>query len=96
MLAALSKTLPVRVRTSIPLDKVIHGTYSGSLQQVLSRVLDGYNYIIKPLDKTAEVVVIGVPGERTVAADPPTPTPRRSLAAEWRSPIETEASANKR
>jgi hypothetical protein len=51
--------MQVRVRTSIALDKVVSGTYSGSLRQVLARV------------------------------------PRRSLAAEWRSPIDLNAPARK-
>jgi hypothetical protein len=87
VLAALSKTLQVRVRTSIALDKVINGTYSGSLKEVVSRVLDGYSYVIKPLNMSVEVVVIGVRGARAVTPGPPTAPPRRSLAAEWRSPI---------
>src|SRR3954462_6888021 len=48
VLGELGKTLQVRVRTSVALDKIISGTYSGSLNQVLSRLLDGYNYVIKP------------------------------------------------
>jgi hypothetical protein len=95
VLSALGKTLQVRVRTPIVLNKVISGTYSGSLKQVLSRVLDGYNYVIKPLDATAEVVIIGVRGERAIAVTPPAPAPRRSLAAEWRSPVEPKAPSPK-
>ena len=94
VLSALGK-MQVRVRTSIALDKVVSGTYSGSLRQVLARVLEGYNYVIKPLDTISEVVVIGVRGERAIAANPPPPPPRRSLAAEWRSPIDPNAPARK-
>jgi hypothetical protein len=94
VLSALG-SMQVRVRTSIALDKVVSGTYSGSLRQVLARVLEGYNYVIKPLDTTAEVVVIGVRGERAIAANPPSSPPRRSLAAEWRSPIDPNAPARK-
>jgi len=94
VLSALSR-MQVRVRTSIALDKVVSGTYSGSLKQVLTGVLEGYNYVIKSLDTTAEVVVIGVRGERAIAANPPPPSPRRSLAAEWRSPIDSNTLARK-
>ncbi len=94
VLSALGR-MQVRVRTSIALDKVVSGTYSGSLRQVLARVLEGYNYVIKPVDTAAEVVVIGVRGERAIAAKPPPPPPRRSLAAEWRSPIDPNAPARK-
>ena len=94
VLSALGN-MQVHVRTSIALDKVVSGTYSGSLRQVLASVLEGYNYVIKPRDTAAEVVVIGVRGESAIAANPPPAPPRRSLAAEWRSPINPNAPARK-
>jgi hypothetical protein len=95
VLSELGKTLHVQVRTSIALNKVISGTYSGSLKQVLSRLLEGYNYIIKPRGASAEVVVIGARGERAIVATTPTPAVRKSLAAEWRSPIDMTAPSAK-
>lgn len=85
VLSALGPALHVRVKTPIALDKAINGTYVGSLQQVLSRVLDGYNYVIKRRDAAIEVVVIGTRGNRAMAVQAPTPAPARSLAAEWRT-----------
>lgn len=48
------------------------GAYSGTLRQVLARILDGTDYILKVSDSTVEVVVLGASGVATVAsADPP-------------------------
>jgi len=84
VLAALGPTLQVRVSASVALDKRIHGSYTGSLGQVLSRVLEGYNYVVKRRGPETEIIVIGVRGDRAVAVPPPPPAPARSLAAEWR------------
>lgn len=70
VLSALAVTFKVRYRTSIPLNATADGTYSGSLRQVISRLLDGYNYVVKTDDsKTVEIVVLSKRGE---AASPPT------------------------
>jgi len=64
VLSALAATFNVQYRTTIPLDGAADATYSGSLRQVISRLLDGYNYMIKTDDsKTTEVVVFGKRGE---------------------------------
>src|SRR5258706_9649444 len=44
VLSALAATFNVPYRTAIPLDAAADATYSGSLRQVLSRLLDGYDY----------------------------------------------------
>jgi hypothetical protein len=64
VLSALAATFNVRYRTAIPLDAAADATYSGSLQQVISRLLDGYNYLVKTADsKTTEIVVFGRRGK---------------------------------
>jgi hypothetical protein len=64
VLSALAATFDVRYRTAISLDAAADGTYSGSLQQVISRLLDGYNYMVKSDDsKTTEIVVFGTRGK---------------------------------
>jgi hypothetical protein len=85
ILSALGPTFHVRVTASIALDKHINGRYTGSLGQLLSRVLDGYNYVIKRQGTAIEVVVIGTRGDRAVAVEPLKPAPTKSLAAEWRT-----------
>jgi hypothetical protein len=64
VLSALAVTFDVQYRTAIPLDTAADATYSGSFRQVISRLLDGYNYVIKEDDsKTTEIVVLGKRGE---------------------------------
>ena len=64
VLSALATTFNVQHRTTIPLYAAADATYSGSLRQVISRLLDGYNYMIKTDDsKTTEVIVFGKRGE---------------------------------
>jgi hypothetical protein len=69
VLSTLAATFNVQYRTAIPLDAAADASYSGSLRQVISRLLDGYNYVIKGNDsKTTEIVVLGKRGE---ARSPP-------------------------
>ena len=67
-LSALGAVFDVRYRASVPLDREIHGTYTGPLDRVLARVLDGYNYVVKNQDDTIELFVVGRPGHRAIAA----------------------------
>jgi hypothetical protein len=69
VLSALAATFEVRYRTAIPLNAAADASYSGSFRQVISRLLDGYNYVIKTDDsKTAEIIVLSKRGE---AGNPP-------------------------
>jgi hypothetical protein len=45
-LAALSATFGLRVHTSAALDQPVSGTYQGSLQQVVARLLTGRDYVV--------------------------------------------------
>jgi hypothetical protein len=84
VLAALESAVQIRVSSSVIVDRPVAGTFTGSLGQVLTRVLDGYNYVIRRQDTLTEVKILGARGERAVAVDPPTPPAARSHAAEWR------------
>jgi hypothetical protein len=68
VLNALGAVFNVRYDTLIRLEGVVSGTYQGSLEHVLSRVLSGYNYVIKTRDGgIIDVIVsgkIGVAGPR--------------------------------
>jgi hypothetical protein len=99
-LLALGQVANIRHSTAVPLDRVIHGTYSGSPEQILARLLGGYSYWIKRRGSSIELIVVGTRGEtpvvaprfdpnpaqRPVAANtrPPNASPTRSLAAHWR------------
>ena len=66
VLAALNAAFDISYRSSIALDEEITGTYAGSLRRVISRVLDGYNYVIKQDDAKLAVIILGRRGERAV------------------------------
>jgi hypothetical protein len=70
VLAALGKTMNVQLRTSSPLNRTISGTYQGSLQKILPKLLKGYDYIIKTHGAAVEVLVYGSQASRAVGAAP--------------------------
>ena len=80
VLSALSSELGIRYDTMANLDSVIGGTYSGSLDTVLGRILRGYNYVIKTRNATIHVIVIGKAGNSPVGsgASPVEPAPAPS------------------
>jgi hypothetical protein len=91
VLSALGSTFNLRYRTPIPLDEAISGTFKGSLREVIARLLEGFNYVVKTERDAIEVVVVGRRGERAIPAAPQTPA-SKSLASQWRSPIDKPAS----
>jgi hypothetical protein len=78
VLLALAATFNVQYRATIPLDAAADATYSGSLEQVISRMLGSYTYVIKTDNsKVTEVVVYGKRGE--VVIPPKVPTDKSNL-----------------
>jgi hypothetical protein len=62
VLASLRDAFKLEYRTSVQLDQSISGTYHGSLQRVLARLLDGYDFILKNSSEKVELVVLGRKG----------------------------------
>jgi hypothetical protein len=81
VLSAFGALLPVKYRTSVPLDVEVDGAYSGSLSQVVSRLLDGYNYVIKQDSELTEIIVFGKRGEAAVSPKIP---PVKGVLSRWR------------
>jgi len=80
VLSALAATFNVPYRTAIPLNTAADATYSGSFRQVISRLLDGYDYVVKmDSSKVTEVVVFGKRGE--VGTPPKAPTDKPDVAS---------------
>ena len=67
-LAELLTPYNVSYRSSIALSETLDGTYAGSLKQVISRLLDGYDYIIKRDGVSMHVVIVARKGERAIVA----------------------------
>jgi hypothetical protein len=81
VLSAFGTRFPVKYRTSLPLTSEINGAYSGSFSQVVSRLLDGYNYVIKKDQGLTEILVFGKKGEAVV---PPTAPVAKGELSRWR------------
>jgi hypothetical protein len=65
ILVALANAFDVQFRSSVDLEKRLTGTYRGSLQQVVTRVLTGYDFFVKSGEKGLEITLIG--SGRTIA-----------------------------
>ena len=58
VLTALSSNFGVHYRSSASLDRRLTGNYAGSLERVLFRVLDGYNFIVSTTSGNVEVIIL--------------------------------------
>ena len=70
VLETLGQNVSLHYRSAAPLNKVIGGSFSGSLEQVLSRVLAGYDFAVRYNLQDVEIFVVGKSG---VAPIPPPP-----------------------
>ena len=59
VLSAFETPFNLRYHTSIPLDGNVSSVYSGSLKHVISRLLDGYGYVIAHDQGTIDIAVWG-------------------------------------
>jgi hypothetical protein len=85
VLAAFATTFNVKHRSSIPLDAAANAVYTGSFGQVVARLLDGYNYVIKNEQGMTEIVVFGRRGEAAIPpAAPKIPPPTKGILSRWR------------
>jgi hypothetical protein len=80
VLDELGKTSPTTYKASVPLDKPIKGRFSGSLYQVLSQILYGYNYSIVQRHNETQIVIYPAGDAAKVSETPmasvaPAPTP---------------------
>jgi hypothetical protein len=83
VLAAVTGNFNARYRSAVPLDAPAGPAYTGSFAQVIARLLDGYNYVVKRDGPTTEIVVFGRRGE--VAIPPPARSaPPAGILSRWR------------
>jgi hypothetical protein len=73
VLSALAADFNVAYQSSSALNEELNGRYAGSLGQVLSRVLDGYDYVIKRENARLSIIIFDRSGGRAVAAPSPHP-----------------------
>jgi hypothetical protein len=88
VLSALGAAFKVRYRTAVPLSATAGSTYSGSVRQIIARLLDSYNYIVKIDQETTEVIVLGSRSQVTIPSPSPSPSPKAAVPADvisrWR------------
>ena len=58
MLNILATRFGLRYRTEASLDRLITGTYKGTLQQVVGRLLEGFDYIAKTNSGGVEIIIL--------------------------------------
>jgi hypothetical protein len=73
VLSALASPLHVIYRSSIRLDASADEIYSGSLREVVARLLDGYNYVLTRDGEKIEIIVLGRWGKDVYARPPASP-----------------------
>jgi hypothetical protein len=71
VLAALSRAFDMDYQSSIDLNKRLYGTYIGPLSQVLTRILQGYNFVLKTDNRRMVVTVTGTPHSLVANPSPP-------------------------
>jgi hypothetical protein len=59
ILVALTDAFKVRSRSAANLDKRLTGTYEGTLQHAVSRILKGYNFVMKSGPSGLEITLLG-------------------------------------
>lgn len=62
LLAALSDSFAVRYSSSARLERHLTGTYRGSLERVVKRILEGYDFVVKN-DKNGLVITVLAVGD---------------------------------
>jgi hypothetical protein len=77
VLAALGKSFGLHYRSTASLNRRVTGTFEGPLQQVVRRLLEGYDFVLKTNSGNLEVVVIGVAKREARPAPEPEPEPKQ-------------------
>jgi hypothetical protein len=74
ILVALGNAFDVHYRSSIDLRKRLTGTYEGSLQKVVTQILNGYDFFVGTGERRIEITLVGS-SATSPGATPPVPTP---------------------
>lgn len=85
VLEALRKSFGIRYHGADGLNDPVSGTYSGSLQRVLSRLLREHNFVMRPLAGGIDVTVVSNnPTQTRQAAGPPGRLFNADAPATWK------------
>jgi hypothetical protein len=91
ILGGLGKTFDLKYQSTGKLEKQLTGTYRGSLQRVVTRVLEGYNFIVKSRNGTLEITVLA-PQPTSADAAAPVQSTAKSNGGPAPSPVASPAS----
>jgi hypothetical protein len=83
VLAAVTGNFNAKYRSAVPLDAPAGAAYAGSFAQVIARLLDGYNYVVKRDGQITEIVVFGRRGEMAIPP-PARSAPPAGILSRWR------------
>lgn len=83
VLSALATTYGLQIKTRTALDRTVDGTFAGSLAEILSSILQDYDYFIRWEKAGVQVTIVASHHNRANSVNrvpPPPPTPAISLA----------------
>jgi hypothetical protein len=95
VLAALGNAFDVRYRSSANLAKQLSGTYEGSLQRVVARVLEGYDFVLRNNKGKIEITVLGTRNAAPAAVASTTSTPAKAAPNSTTGPAAPAAAPSK-
>ncbi len=81
VLEALGQNVSLHYRSAAPLNKVIGGSFSGSLEHVVSRVLAGYDFVVRYNMQGVELFVVGESGAAPIQPPPIEASPTAQTAS---------------
>jgi hypothetical protein len=81
-LSALFAAYQVSYRSTAALDEERDGTFRGSLRYVISRLLEGYNYVIKQQNSNLAVIIFNKKGQQAIPGQVITEANQNRVAAQ--------------
>jgi len=96
ILEALGQGRTIEFQKSDALSRRVTGTYSGPLRRVLSRILDGYDHVIRTTSSGLQIDVVGAAksGRVTTAAGPTMTAPRGHVGPRVAPRVSTNVDAD--
>lgn len=83
-LAALARAFDIKVRSSAPLTRELYGAYSGTLGQVVAKLLNGQNFVMRRDRGALEIVVFSNRASTAAEARKAAPPPQPGIVSRWR------------
>jgi hypothetical protein len=95
ILVALADAFKVQFRSAANLDKRLTGTYEGPLQQAVSHILKGYDFVMKSGPSGLEITLLGAGKPVAVLGTRPATKPVEAAAATAPTPVATADNAER-